>query len=199
LTEEILLSAIHQEAAQEAETLLEQARQEARKSLEEARRLSDEIETRLVRQRESEFKKRRLRLETQRTLELRQALTTLKAQSIQQALAQAQEAFRSLQKSPAYGLILKKLLKELVAGLGPSHVKVVIHVTPEDEKVVVSTLKELSLKAEVATDLSLDGGLELSDREGDLRLRNTFETRVARSHEALIQKLNELLFHDVRL
>lgn len=199
MTEEILLSAIEKEASQETQGLLSKARQEAAKILEEAKRQADEIETHFTRQRESQFKKRKLRLETQRTLELRQGLTTLKAQAIQQALSQAQEHFRTLQKNPNYESLFKKLLKELVASSETPSNHLIVRVRPEDERVAASAMKDFSLKAEVMTDPSLEGGIELSEKGGRLRLRNTFETRVARSREALIQKLNELLFKDARL
>ncbi len=199
MTEEILLSAIEQEASREAQGILGKAHQEERHLLEEAKRQADETEARFVKQREAEFKKRRLRLETQRTLELRQGVTSLKARAVGEALGQAQESFRALQKGSAYETLFKKLLKELTESLGSSGGALVVRVKPGDERLAASAVKGSSLKAEVATDPSMDGGLELSDQEGRVRLRNTFETRVARNRESLIQKLNELLFNDVRL
>lgn len=197
MSEEFLLSAIEEEALGEAEAILRQAREDARKILEEAKEQAEGLESSLIRQRESEFRKRKTRLETQRLLELRHSVTRLKAKAVEEALDQAKEKFQALRQGPGYEPLFKKLLKELVDAVDEARGALLVRVRAGDEKVASLATKELGLQAEIVADTSIDGGVELLEKEGEFRLRNTFDTRVSRIRDKLIQRLNELLFHDV--
>ena len=193
MDEASFLSEIEQEVSRKEEAILKRAEEESEKILEEARREAAHIEETLTTRTDSEIRKHRSRLFTQENLEARQNLLALKSQFASKALEAAREQFDALQKGPRYRDILKKFLAELANALDTPK-KVILRVRPEDEKTTHGLLDELSLKAQIEASPSLKRGVELEDGEGRFRMRNTFDSRLERAHEEVMQCLNKTLF-----
>ena len=197
MDETSLLSEIAKEASREEEGILQKADLAAQKILEEARKEAARLEQTVVHRTDLEIRKNEMRTQTQESLERRRAFLQLKSLYVAKSLEEARREFDALKGSREYPAILKKFLSELVKSLERSAKKVIVRSAPEDEKVVRSLAEDLTLKAEIRLDPSLERGVELEEEEGHLRMRNTFDSRLKKAHEEVIQHLNKILFQGI--
>jgi len=192
------LSEIEKEVHLQEEAILRRAEEAGQKILEDARKEAARLEETLLHRTEAEIRKQRSRAFTQGALENRRALLALKSEFVDKALGAARDTFDSLRTGRDYQSILKKFLSELVKMVDEGR-KVIVRVSPEDEKAARILLGELSLKAELRAEPSISRGLELEDGEGRLRIRNTFDSRLRQAHEEIVQSLNKILFQGINV
>lgn len=197
MDETSFLSEIAKEASFQEEAILKKAEEASRAILEEARKEAERLEQTLVHRIDLEIRKKRSRAMTQASLEKRHELLQLKSRFVEETVEASRQEFNALKAHREYPEILKKFLSELAKSLGESSKKAVVRVSPDDEKSVRPLLHDLSFKAELRTDATLAGGVEIEDEENHLRMRNTFESRLKRAHEEVIQHLNQLLFQGI--
>lgn len=89
-----------------------------------------------------------------------------------------------------YAKTFAALVREL-----PQHLWVVARVNPAD----VDMAKTRFPGAEIVPDSTITGGLEVSDREGRIRVVNTFETRLERSWPEILPGLVRKLEKDIEM
>lgn len=187
----LFLSEIEKEASSQEEVILNKAEGERRRLLEEAKKEADRAEAALIHRTDLDIRKQKSRLLTQSDLEGRRLLLDLKSQYLAKAFEGARDQFDAL--SPReYEEVLQKFLAELVAHLDGKK-KVILRVHPKDEKMARGLLEKLRLSAEMVVDPAISRGLELEDPSEHLRIRNTFESRLQRAHDEVVQRLNQLL------
>ena len=198
MDETSFLSEIAKEASREEEAILKKADEAAQKILEEARKEADRLEQTAVHRTDLEIRKTQMRTLTQESLERRRSLLQLKSRYVAKALEGAKGEFDAFKESREYPTILKKFLSELVKSVEGNVKKVIVRVAPQDEKVARPFVEDLSLKAELRPDPSLERGVELEEGEGGhLRMRNTFDSRLQKAQEEVIQNLNTVLFQGI--
>ena len=197
MDETSLLSEIVKEASREEEGILKKAEAAAQKMFEEAQKEAERLEQAVIHRTDLEIRKNEMRARTQESLERRRAVLQLKSRHVAKSLEEARREFDALRGSREYPSILKKFLSELVKSLEGSTKKVIVRTAPEDEKTVRSLVEDLTVKAEIQTDASLARGVEIEEEKGRLRMRNTFDSRLQKAHEEVMQHLNKVLFQGI--
>ena len=178
---EEIVRAMEAEGTAECEAILAEARAKAERILAEAR---DEVEAKRRRLVEAEMGT--LRAEQARRLnEARLAgqkrLSTERHRLIAAAFEEAEAQLARLRRSSGYRDMLRALLAEAVAELGPS--RLIVRTDPADANLATELVGELGLSASVEPTLSCIGGLDLCDAEGRIVVHNTFESRLRQAHE----------------
>ena len=196
MDETSFLSEIAKEASREEEAILKKGDEAAQKILEEARKEAERLEQTVVHRTDLEIRKTQMRTLSQENLERRRSLLQLKSRYVAKSLESARAEFDALKEGREYPTILKKFLSELVA-FHDGKKTVIVRVAPEDEKIARSLVEDLSLKAELQTGPSLERGVELEEGGGHLRMRNTFDSRLQKAQEEVIQNLNKVLFQGI--
>ena len=195
MEEIVFLTEIDKEASSQEDAIRRQAETNRSNILGEARKEAEHLEATLVHRTDLEIKKHRSRALTQANLERRRRLSNLKSEFVAKTLRAAQKAFDELPQKE-YQNVLKQFLSELVKHLDGTK-KVILRMKPGDEKTAKTLAGELRLSAEIRTDPALLRGLELENQEGDIRIRNTFDSRLRQAHEEMIQHLNKVLFKGI--
>jgi len=184
---EDILRAMEAESALEREGILAEAQamvdrilSQAREEAEARRRQRLEAELRTVRAEQARL------LNDARLASLKQ-LSVARDGLIDAAFQQAAERLERLRGSPLYRDVLRRLLEEAASQLGPG--RVVVKVDPADTRLAEELVESLGLDAVVEPTLHCAGGLEASDAEGRIVVRNTFESRLQRAREVLRPEL----------
>ena len=199
MDESSFLSEIAKEASSQEDVILKKAEDACRGFLEEARKEADKLEKGLVHRTDLEIKKLETRAETEEALEARRGRLQLKSHYVTKAIESAKSEFDALKSDRQYPEILKKFLAELAKTIGAGGNYLVVRVSPQDEQSVRPMLHELSLKGVLQADPSLSGGVELEDEKGHFRMRNTFDSRLQKAREEVIQQLNQVLFQGIHV
>jgi len=197
MSDPTFLSEIEKEVVRQVEAILEKGHTERERLLGDAQKEAKQVEERLTHKTDLEIRKLESRFQTQENLESRRDLLRLKSKYVDKALDGARDAFDALKDGKEYEAIYKKFFSELAQSLNGHSKKIVIRVHPEDEKITKSLLHDLKLSGEVKTDSSVQRGLEMENSEGNLRVRNTFDSRLREAREEIIQRLNEVLFKEM--
>ena len=184
---EDILRAMEAESALEREGILAEAQamvdrilSQAREEAEARRRQRLEAELRTVRAEQARL------LNDARLASLKQ-LSVARDDLIDAAFQQAAKRLERLRGSPLYREVLRRLLEETASQLGPG--RVVVKVDPADARLAEELVESLGLDAVVEPTLHCSGGLEASDAEGRIVVRNTFESRLQRAREVLRPEL----------
>jgi V/A-type H+-transporting ATPase subunit E len=94
------------------------------------------------------------------------------------AFGEADQRLSNVRKNPKYPEILKNLTREAVGALGGEKFR--IHIDKRDENQIKTTLSELNLSGEIIADLQSSGGLVVSTQNKNVKISNTFESRLER-------------------
>ncbi len=184
---EQILRAMEDESAREREAILAAARAEAERIVAQARAEAD-----AGRRQRLEAELRAVRAEQARQLNDAR-LASLKAVAaardalIDAAFREAAARLRGLRSSSSYRAVLRRLLAEAAAEVGPGDL--VVRVDPADAALARDLVDALGLTAVVEPTLPCDGGVEVGDAAGRVVARNTFESRLRRARDALRPEL----------
>ena len=124
-------------------------------------------------------------------LEAKKSVARVKQEAVAAAFERAAESFASLRSSPEYPAIFRTLAAEAFEGVNGT-VKVLVD--PADEELARTTLAEMDVEAEVATDLTSHGGLVIAMDEGRVMRRNTVEDRLDKVETGIQSKVAEIFF-----
>lgn len=123
--------------------------------------------------------------------ERRRAVATERERMVDSVYETAAEGLKSLHDSPSYPSKFGALLDEALASAGtPTSVAV----SPADEALVVSALKERGIDLPVRADLDSSGGVLVFSNGDRVRHDNTFEARLALIADVSRTHVGELLF-----
>jgi len=110
------------------------------------------------------------------------------------AFSEADKQLSNVRKDQNYPEILKNLTREAVEALGGETFR--IHIDKRDETQIKKIVSELNLSGEVIADLQISGGLVLSTRNEDVKISNTFESRLERVKERKKLEIYAILYGD---
>jgi V/A-type H+-transporting ATPase subunit E len=120
----------------------------------------------------------------------RRSILGAKEELIQKSFEEAKNKLRSL-TGEQYRQVLMKLVKESLPLVGA---KAVAKVTREEDKAILRTVPNITVKPELASGL---GGLIIESADGKIVVDNTFDAILERQIEEIRTEVANLLFPDV--
>lgn len=109
----------------------------------------------------------------------------------QEDLKKAAKKMAEMRNVPKFRDLIQEILESTARS---SSGKVMVRVSPEDEKIVKEILDEEGVVYSLEANLETIGGLELSTIDGAITVTNTFDSRLKRAREALRSEVINILF-----
>ena len=127
--------------------------------------------------------------------ETRMQLIHAKDEVYQKAFTGAKEKLSHLRTEAHYASDFKKMLQEAVSELeGES---LILRIDKRDEALCKKLVSELNLNCGIVTDITTDGGLEVSTKDGRFVIKNTIESRLERSKVLIKPEIFATLYGDL--
>jgi V/A-type H+-transporting ATPase subunit E len=126
--------------------------------------------------------------------EKRMAFARAKEDLFQQVFDQAARRMASVRDHQGYRQLLKKLTGEAMEELPGEEIRV--HIDPRDEPLCREILREMKRNCEVVTDLTTQGGLNVTTPDERLMIFNTLESRLERARELMKSEIMSTLYGD---
>jgi len=127
--------------------------------------------------------------------ETRMQLIHAKDEVYQKAFTGAKEKLSHLRTEAHYASDFKKMLQEAVSELeGES---LILRIDKRDEALCKKLVAELNLNCGIVTDITTDGGLEVSTKDGRFVIKNTIESRLERSKVLIKPEIFATLYGDL--
>jgi len=134
------------------------------------------------------------RLVAQAIKETRMQLIHAKDEVYQKAFTGAKERLSHVRTEAHYASDFKKMLQEAASELeGES---LVLSIDKRDEALCKKLVPELNLNCGIVTDITTDGGLDVSTKDGRFVIKNTIESRLERSKVLIKQEIFATLYGD---
>lgn len=190
--EDILL-ALDEQCREECRAINNAAQEEAERILEKARREADEIREARLQRAKSEAESETISILYSARLKARNAVIQAKEEMVEEALQESEKRLQELRSYEDYAGVMEGWLRE---GLSRLSGKIIVHTDPLDSELAKSLLDDLEVEYEIIPDMSISGGVVLSDTEGKVKIINTVEERLNRAREKLRMQVSETLFEE---
>ena len=124
--------------------------------------------------------------------ETRMQATRTKDEVYQKAFSEAQKILSSIRSRADYENSFRKMLQEVVLELKGEDVQ--LHIDKRDENLCKKLLSELKLNHELVTDITSEGGLNASTKDGKFIVFNTIESRFEKAKTLLKPEIFTTLY-----
>jgi len=194
MTYENLIASMEVNAEKSIAELVQKARHEAEEIMRSAEAKADTIRAAYLENAQKLAESERNRLTYKVKAENKMEIIKEKDAVIQQAFFDAKKSLESFRDDASYKENFRKMFKEAVSELEGE--RVILHVDARDQMLSGQVLDELGWNAEVVGDLTSEGGLAVTSKDGKLLVSNTIESRLNNVKELLKREIFSTLFGD---
>lgn len=192
---ELIIQEIHREAEQKVQYILSEAREEAERIKAEAEKRARSQAEWILRKAKTQAEIEKQRIIANARLEVRKKKLAVQEGLIAEVLSAMRERLASL-PDDEYFEVLVRLAKEAVGELGVS--AVVVRSNERTLSLLESRMEEFSravgVEVSLGEPIEVIGGLIVEDREGKVRVDNTFDARIERMGNELRAEIAKALF-----
>ncbi|MBN2404463.1 MAG: V-type ATP synthase subunit E [Coriobacteriia bacterium] len=123
-------------------------------------------------------------------LDNKKHLAAVRESVVKQVFEDAAVRLGALRATEEYESVFRALAEEALAGVEG---ECTMHVDPADAGLAEKAAKELNASCTIDPSLQTSGGVVVSTENGRILRSNTFETRLAKSHEFTYARVSEIL------
>ena len=189
---EQLIESVEVSAGEKITELRQKAARDAAEIIREAEEKDEKIKKRHLDTVKNAVDMERNKLYAKINEETRMQVTRTKDDVYQKAFAEAKKNLTSARSHAAYENNFRKLLKEIVLELEGEEIQ--LHVDKRDENLCKKILSELKLHYDVVPDITTDGGLNASTKDGKFVVFNTMESRFEKAKTLLKPEIFATLY-----
>ncbi len=184
-----LIEAIDSRGEEEKERIISRSEKTAKRLLKEAETRAKEIAESIFAEEDPELEATRTRILGESELRKKRSSTEVRSRVVQEVFDKANEAFSKIRDRGDYGSILEKLGEEVLVD---EHL--IVYVDERDAPLMKKILTSRGSNTEVRSGRSCLGGLIVERKDGSLSIHNTFESRLEKQKESLVEEVNRILF-----
>lgn len=189
---EQLIESVEVSAGEKITELRQKAARDAAEIIKEAEEKDEKIKKRHLDTVKNAVDMERNKSHAKINEETRMQATRTKDDVYQKAFAEAKKNLSSARSHADYENNFRKLLKEIVLELEGEEIQ--LHVDKRDETLCKKILSELKLHYDVVTDITTDGGLNASTKDGKFVVFNTTESRFEKAKTLLKPEIFTTLY-----
>ncbi|MDK2869935.1 MAG: V/A-type H+/Na+-transporting ATPase subunit [Pyrococcus sp.] len=193
---QIITQEINREAEQKIKYILEEARKEAEKIKEEARKRGESRAEWILRKAKTQAELEKQRIIATARLEVRRKKLSVQEEYISRVLKEVTSKLSNLSEEEYLETVLA-LLKEAIKELEVKEIRV--YSNEKTLALISSRIEEIrrelgDVSIEIGSPIQTIGGVVVETKDGNMRVDNTFEARMARFESELRSKIAEILF-----
>lgn len=181
MTLEELKQEIRQQSLKENTLLKERGEREAAAIKQKAEEEAADLQREQLENARRAVQAKRNKLMYAATAAYRTALNREKEQIYDEIFEEAKKGLDQFRDSGEYQTVFKKLLSETIEEAGGG--SIILHVDPKDEELCRQCIEDAGFECEIRADLECTGGLHASTEEGQVKVHNTFESRLERARD----------------
>jgi vacuolar-type H+-ATPase subunit E/Vma4 len=189
---EQLIESVEVSAGEKITELRQKAARDAAEIIKEAEEKDEKIKKRHLDTVKNAVDMERNKSHAKINEETRMQATRTKDDVYQKAFADAKKNLSSARSHADYENNFRKLLKEIVLELEGEEIQ--LHVDKRDETLCKKILSELKLHYDVVTDITSEGGLNASTKDGKFVVFNTTESRFEKAKTLLKPEIFTTLY-----
>jgi vacuolar-type H+-ATPase subunit E/Vma4 len=189
---EQLIESVEVSAGEKITELRQKAARDAAEIIKEAEEKDEKIKKRHLDTVKNAVDMERNKSHAKINEETRMQATRTKDNVYQKAFADAKKNLSSARSHADYENNFRKLLKEIVLELEGEEIQ--LHVDKRDETLCKKILSELKLHYDVVTDITSEGGLNASTKDGKFVVFNTTESRFEKAKTLLKPEIFTTLY-----
>lgn len=187
---EDIFKALDEQADAECSELVRAAEGQAEAVLAEAKAEADRIKEQRLQAAKEVVRQKTGKTINAAKLDNKKQLAAVRESVVQQVFEQAAAKLSTLRSTKEYEDVFVALAKEALAGVEGD---CTLQVDPADAKLAEKVAKDLNASCKVDPSLETSGGVVVSTADGRVLRRNTFESRLAKSHEFTYAHVSEIL------
>ncbi|NIQ37777.1 MAG: hypothetical protein GTN81_04210 [Proteobacteria bacterium] len=184
-----LIEAIGARGKEEKERIISRSEETAKRLVKEAETRAKEIAESILEEDDPELEAARTRILGETELRKKRSSTEVKNQVVQEVFEKANETLSKIRNRGDYGSILEKLGAEVLV-----EEDLIVRVDERDVPLMKKILTSRGSNAEVRSGRSCLGGLIVERKNGSVSVHNTFESRLEKQRESLVEEVNRILF-----
>jgi vacuolar-type H+-ATPase subunit E/Vma4 len=186
-----MLKALEVDGKQQQSDIMETARVQARDIIKSAEAQAGDIKTAHVDKMNRLISEETTKLLSEAKTIVERELNRTKDDVIEDIFDKAHEKMRSVRASKDYPAIFDTLLNE---ALSQADGTITIHVDPRDKKLAEEVLSKTGKDYKLETDLTSQGGVEITAEKGRITIANTIESRLDRARRFLKSEVAAAVF-----
>jgi V/A-type H+-transporting ATPase subunit E len=194
MTLEKLKQEIEERSQEEIRQLKEKGESEVAEIMRETEEKSELIRNKLINSAKKTIEEEKIKLCYDASVEIKTRLNQEKEQVFESTFLEVSKDLADLRDKKSYNTTFIKLVEEAVKALGEE--EIILHVDNRDEDLCNQVVQSLGLNCEIVTDLECAGGLNACTRDEEVKVYNTFESRLERAKEIMKLEIYATLYGD---
>jgi vacuolar-type H+-ATPase subunit E/Vma4 len=186
-----MLKALAEDGKQQQSDILETARIQARDIIKSAEAQAGGIKTAHVDKMNKLIADEKTKMLAEAKSAVEFEVSRTKDDVIEDLFDDAHERLRAVRSSKDYPMIFRNLVEE---ALSQAQGALVIHVDPRDRKLAEEVLAEAKADYKLESDLTSQGGVEITAENGRITISNTLESRADRARRFLKSEVATTVF-----
>lgn len=186
-----MLKALEEDGKQQQSDIMETARVQARGIIKSAESRAGDIKLAHVDKMNKVIGKETTKLLSEAKAAVDREVNRTKDDVIEDLFDKAHERLRAVRASKGYPALFRDLAEE---ALSQADGVLVIHIDPRDKKLAEDVLDKSKADYTLETDLTSQGGVEISAENGRITISNTLESRADRARRFLKAKVAASVF-----
>jgi V/A-type H+-transporting ATPase subunit E len=186
-----MLKALEEDGKQQQSDIMETARVQARDIIKSAEAQAGDIKAAHVDKMNKAIGEETTKLLSEAKTSVDREVNRTKDDVIEDLFDKAHDRLRAVRASKEYNAMFRQLTEEALAQADGA---LVIHVDPRDLKLAEEVLAQSKADYKLETDLTSQGGLEISAENGRITISNTLESRADRARRFLKSEVAASVF-----
>jgi vacuolar-type H+-ATPase subunit E/Vma4 len=186
-----MLKALEEDGKQQQSDIMETARVQARDIIKSAESQAGDIKTAHVEKMNKVIGEETTKLLSEAKTSVDREVNRTKDDVIEDLFDKAHERLRAVRSSKVYPEIFRRLVEEALVQADGA---LVIHVDPRDKKLAEDILADSKADYKLETDLTSQGGLEITAENDRITISNTLESRADRARRFLKSEVAASVF-----
>ncbi|MFA5867293.1 MAG: V-type ATP synthase subunit E [Actinomycetota bacterium] len=186
-----MLKALEEDGKQQQSDIMETARIQARDIIKAAESQAGDIKSAHVDKMNKVIREETTKLLAEAKTSVDREVNRTKDDVIEDLFDKAHERLRAVRASKDYPEIFRELAEE---ALSQADGTLVIHVDPRDKKLAEEVLAKSKADYTLETDLTSQGGVEITAEHGRITISNTLESRADRARRFLKSEVAASVF-----
>ncbi len=186
-----MLKALEDDGKQQQSDIMETARIQARDIIKAAESQAGDIKSAHVDKMNKVIKEETTKLLAEAKTSVDREVNRTKDDVIEDLFDKAHERLRAVRSSKDYPGIFRELADE---ALSQADGALIIHVDPRDQKIAEDVLSKSKADYKLETDLTSQGGVEITAEKGRITISNTLESRADRARRFLKSEVAASVF-----
>lgn len=186
-----MLKALEEDGKQQQSDIMETARVQARDIIKSAEAQAGDIKTAHVDKMNKIISEETTKLVSEAKTSVDREINRTKDDVIEDIFDKAHDKMRSVRSMKEYPAIFDALMQEALSQADGS---IIVHVDPRDKKLADEVLSKTDSDYRLETDLSSQGGVEITAENGRITISNTIESRLDRARRFLKSEVAATVF-----